>query len=250
MKSISDLFSDNAGGYQKYRPDYPIEFIEEIISLVQGRDRCWDCGTGNGQVARILSRYFSTVNATDISPDQIKKAYQSRNIHYNVGRAEQSSFPDDHFALITAAQAAHWFDFSHFFKEIARVSKKDGIVALWGYGLLRFDNELDLIIDNLYQRLQSDWNEERRHIEDNYNSIPFPLDNIPLSKSFSIRREFTLEELIGYINTWSGVKNFRMRHHIDPLEEFTEHFSVVWEKNEKRITATFPIFHKTGRVAK
>ncbi len=250
MKSIKDLFSDNAGGYQKYRPEYPIEFIEEIISLVHERNRCWDCGTGNGQVARRLSRYFNAVNATDISPHQIKKAYRSRNIHYEVGRAEQSSFPDDHFDLITAAQAIHWFDFSHFFKEITRVSKKGGIVALWGYGLLRFENEFDAVIDELYQRLQADWSKERRHIENNYNSIPFPYEKIPLSKSYSIKRTFTLDELIGYIDTWSAIRNFRTRHHHDPLEEFIENISMVWEKNEKRFMATFPIFHQIGRITK
>ncbi|MEN8800081.1 MAG: class I SAM-dependent methyltransferase [Flavobacteriaceae bacterium] len=250
MKTANDLFSDDAEGYQKYRPEYPTEFLEEIISLVIQRERCWDCGTGNGQVARVLSRFFKTVKATDISQAQLKKSYRSSNIDYSVERAEDSSFPDDHFDLITVAQAVHWFDFSHFFKEAVRVSNNGCIIALWGYGLLHFNNELDALIDKFYHKLQSDWAKERRHIENNYNSIPFPFENIPLSKSYAIRLEFNLEELIGYLDTWTALKNYRKRQQLNPLKEFKEELSAVWKGNDKRKLATFPIFTKIGRISK
>lgn len=250
MKTENDLFSEDTAGYQKYRPEYPTEFLEEIISLAKHRERCWDCGTGNGQVARVLSRFFKCVKATDISPAQLKESYRASNIDYTVERAEESSFPNDYFDLITAAQAIHWFDFSHFFKEVVRVSNNGGIVALWGYGLLRFDNEHDPLIDNLYHKLQSDWNKERRHIENNYNSIPFPFENIALSKSYTIKRKFNPEELIGYLDTWSAVKNYKKRHHSNPLAEFKENISAVWNGKDEPKLATFPIFTKIGRISK
>ena len=248
MKSINDLFSEDSGGYQKYRPEYPSEFINEIVSMVWEREHCWDCGTGNGQVARMLSEFFKFVEATDISPNQLEFAYKGRNIRYSIGRAEASPFPDDHFDLITVAQAVHWFDFPHFFNEVRRVSKKDAVLAIWGYGLLRFDNDLDPVIDRLYKSLQPYWDQERDHIENNYESIPFPFENISLSRSFAIRREFKQEELMGYLNTWSAVKNFRKKNNYDPLTEFTGGISGFWKKEEKPMEATFPLFTKIGRV--
>ncbi len=250
MKNVSDLFSEDSEGYQKFRPDYPIELVEEIISLVKARELCWDCGTGNGQVARVLSGFFKSVKATDISLAQLENSYRAANIDYAVGRAEQSSFPDDYFDLITAAQAVHWFDFSHFFKEVVRVSKNGGIVALWGYGLLRFDNELDPLIDKFYHELEPYWSKERKHIENGYKSIPFPFENISLSASYTIRREFSLEELIGYIETWSAVKNYSRRHQLNPVRELRQGISAIWKIKEERQLATFPIFTKIGRVSK
>lgn len=41
-----DLFSKQAEVYAKYRPDYPDEFIEEIVSAAPSRELAWDVGTG------------------------------------------------------------------------------------------------------------------------------------------------------------------------------------------------------------
>lgn len=37
--------------------------------------------------------------------------------------------------LITVGQALHWLDVSKFYKEVERVLKKKGILAVYGYGL-------------------------------------------------------------------------------------------------------------------
>lgn len=37
--------------------------------------------------------------------------------------------------LITAAQAAHWFDLKQFYSEVHRTLKPMGVVAVYGYGL-------------------------------------------------------------------------------------------------------------------
>ncbi len=250
MKPVSDLFSENSSGYQKYRPEYPHEFLKEIVSMTRKRECCWDCGTGNGQVAVVLSKFFRLVEATDISADQLKMAPSSENIQYTIGRAEERLFPDDHFDLITVAQAAHWFDLPNFFDEVRRVAKNNGVLALWGYGLLRFENELDPVIDWLYQYLQPYWNIERKHIDKHYESIPFPFEEVSVSKPYSIRWEFRREELMGYLNTWSAVRNCRKSTNNDPLTEFAERISGLWKSKEEPMVASFPIFTKIGRVSK
>src|SRR5437879_2833438 len=109
---MKDNFSKRSHLYARFRPTYPRQLFEFLISLVPERQAAWDCGTGNGQVAAVLAGYFDKVYATDISENQIKHAVEKPNVVYKIEAAEQTSFPDELFDLITVAQAVHWFDFS------------------------------------------------------------------------------------------------------------------------------------------
>src|ERR1700712_3354905 len=102
-----DLFSRQTAAYARYRPTYPRELYEYIMSFVKTRDAVWDCGTGNGQAAAILSEYFQQVKATDISARQLAAAKPQHNIEYILSPAEHSSFYDRTFDLVTVAQAYH-----------------------------------------------------------------------------------------------------------------------------------------------
>jgi hypothetical protein len=46
-----DLFSNHASLYSKFRPSYPQELYDYVLSFVENRNKAWDCATGNGQVA-------------------------------------------------------------------------------------------------------------------------------------------------------------------------------------------------------
>ena len=53
-----DLFSKQSDLYAKYRPTYPQDLYEYILSFVKERNIAWDCATGNGQAAAVLSEFF------------------------------------------------------------------------------------------------------------------------------------------------------------------------------------------------
>lgn len=72
MNTFKDNFSKQAETYQKFRPSYPTELFEFLSSIVGNHDIAWDCGTGNGQSAVSLTKYFENVYATDPSEQQIK----------------------------------------------------------------------------------------------------------------------------------------------------------------------------------
>src|SRR5450631_1709703 len=134
-----DLFSNQAGDYARYRPSYPAALIEYIARFVSEKKLAWDCATGNGQAAVLLSDYFEKVIATDLSEKQLLQAAPKENIVYSAGKAEQTSFADNSFDLITIAQAYHWFQFSDFEKEATRVAKPGAVIAAWGYNLPKCD---------------------------------------------------------------------------------------------------------------
>lgn len=247
-KDTKDNFSKQSDLYKKFRPDYPMEFLKEIINLTKSRDFLWDVGTGNGQVAAGLAGDFKNIFATDISTKQIENAAEKDNIIYSVQKAEKTNFQPNSFDLITVAQAIHWFDFEHFYTEALRVGKKEAILAVWGYGLLRISPEIDALIDNFYTTtIGIYWDAERKHIDNAYESIPFPFENIPLKQRYFIESEWTIEELEGYLYTWSSVQKYLDKHLKSPIDSLMERIRLHWKEGAK-MPVRFPIFTKIARL--
>src|ERR671914_1771233 len=141
---FKDLFSNHSKEYAHSRPNYPGPLFDFLVELVHRRNLAWDCATGTGQAAVLLSEYFDQVIATDASKEQIKNAQPRNNIRYEVFPAEKTTLANNSVDLITIAQALHWFDLDEFYKEVKRVLRKGednrrgctraGIIAAWAYG--------------------------------------------------------------------------------------------------------------------
>jgi len=250
MKKIQDNFSKQSDVYKKYRPNYPRELYDDLLRLTKEQGSCWDCGTGNGQVALELSKHFEKVYATDISENQISKADKRNNIVYSIARAEQTSFETDKFDLITVAQALHWFDFAEFSKEINRVAKDKAILAIWGYGLLRIDDSIDILIDGFYKDIVGPyWNQERKYVDTAYKTISLDFKEIKLKKEYQIKTNWTLNDLEGYLNSWSSVQNFIAINHKNPVDDLIGLIDRIWD-DKSRKEVRFPIFTRMGRIEK
>lgn len=247
-KSTKDNFSKQSELYKKFRPSYPSYFLKEIVNLTKSKDFLWDAGSGNGQVAAALAGNFKTIFATDISTKQIQNAVQKENIIYSVQKAEETNFDSNFFDLITVAQAIHWFDFDAFYKEALRVGKKEAILAVWGYGLLRISPKIDAFIDDFYTTIIGIyWDTERKHIDNAYESIPFPFENIPLKQAYFIESEWTIDELEGYLYTWSSVQKYLDKHLESPIDKLMDNIRLHWTEGSK-MPVRFPIFTKIARL--
>lgn len=249
MKSTIDNFSTQASGYAKYRPVYPEALYTFVLEQVPIRHRAWDCGTGNGQVASRLAENFAEVYATDISPQQLAHAIQKPNIHYHAARAEASGLPDNSINLITIAQALHWFDFEHFYREVNRVAAPGAIVAAWCYGLLHISPELDEHIGTFYRHtLGPYWDKERQLIDEAYATIPFPFDELE-TPAFSMRYTWNLEELGGFFNTWSSVQKYIRAGQENPVPDLIGKLKETWGNEAEKKTIHFPLRLRLGRVS-
>lgn len=244
---MKDNFSKQAAGYAQFRPTYPPELFNYIVSFVKEKDTAWDCGTGNGQSAKELSKHFKKVIATDISQKQIDNAYQSENIFYSIAPAEQTNIEDDSIDLVTVSQALHWFKFDQFYKEVERVAKPGAIIAVWTYSLLKISPQIDAIVDNYhYKTLDGFWEEERKYVDDNYASIPFPFERIEAPQS-EIKVEWNLQQLEGYLNTWSALQKYLSVNEQSPVDNLMAQIRSLWGNEEKR-TIIFPIHLKMGII--
>ncbi len=243
---MKDNFSDGAKEYAQFRPHYPTELFEHILSLVKEKNLAWDCGTGNGQVAGILADHFKNVYATDISRQQLDAALKRPNIHYNVQPAENPIFSAKEFDLITVAQAIHWFRFDAFYTEVKRTLKPGGIFAVLGYGPIKAESRLQDIIDHFYKNIIGPyWDAERRYIDEHYKTIPFPFDEISIP-ALQMQYQWSFEQLVGYLNTWSAVKHYSKQHHTSPLVLIQDEMKEAWG-DLPVITFSFPLLARVGR---
>jgi len=245
-----DLFSNQASLYAQYRPGYPRELYEYILQQVNNRQRAWDCATGNGQAAVELAGYFEQVMATDISEKQLQQAQPHEKITYLVSTAEQTPFDDNSFDCITVAQAYHWFRFDVFEKEVHRIAKQGAVIAIWGYSLVVCEDEaMNTLINTFYRETVGPyWDRERKYIDDQYTTVPFPYEPLP-SKDFKIQVQYNRQQFIGYLNTWSSVQHFIKAHQYNPVDELTAAIEQVWPGEDSR-SFYFPLFLKLGRVMK
>lgn len=241
-----DRFSGHSKQYAAFRPTYPQALYNFIMKHVPDNRMAWDCACGNGQVARDLSTRFHKVFATDHSAPQVANAVQKDNITYFVSPAEKTSFPDKNFDLITVGQALHWFNIPAFFSEARRVSKPGGVVAVWGYSLLNIEPKINSIINHFYvDIIGSYWDPERKLIDQRYATIDFPFEKIE-APAFQFSFDWTLEELRGYLTTWSSVQKFIKQNQRDPVEGLINDLEPLWKSRTKKIS--FPLFTLIGRV--
>jgi len=245
---LKDNFSIQASVYSQFRPHYPDEMINYLVSLVQNRDEALDVGTGNGQVAAKLARTFKIVKAIDISTRQLENAARRDNIHYSIQQAEATDFGDHQFDLLTVAQAIHWFDFDKFYKEVYRILKPDGIFAILGYALCSTNPHSDEIIQKLYSGILGEyWHPERKYLDESYRTIPFPLDEISVPK-FENKFTWTFEQLEGYFSSWSATQQYKDKNNADPLDFIREELKQSWEASDKQVT--FPWLLRVGKLKK
>ena len=245
---FKDHFSDHAVDYAEFRPEYPQALFEFLARTVKDHDLAWDCATGSGQAARGLVEYFDRVIATDMSVEQIRNAVPHTRISYHVAAAENSNIPSHTVDLITVAQALHWLSFESFFREVHRVLKPGGLIAVWCYGSMRVNPAVDPIVQHYYGNIVgSCWPPERRYIDEKYLTVPFPLVELP-APEFIMKADWNLNNLIGYLGTWSATQRYQDKNGHDPLELIRGKLAETWYPAEKRLTVQWPVYMRLGTV--
>ena len=244
--AFKDYFSDHAAGYASHRPHYPAAMFDWLAQQCLSHDMAWDCATGSGQAATALAPYFERIIATDASQAQLVEATAGNNIDYVCASAEQVPLADQSLNLITVAQAAHWFDLSRFYREVDRLLVPRGILALWCYGLFQITPEIDTLIQDYYQHTVGEyWPPERRHVEQAYESIVFPYVERK-SPAYHMQVEWNLDQVMGYLATWSATRLYRKATGQDPLPALTQQLTDAWGDPQQPRGIQWPLHLKVG----
>ncbi len=185
--------------------------------------------------------------ATDASDAQIAHATPHPRVTYRVAPAEASGLEDRSVDLVTVAQAVHWFDRPRFWAEARRVLHPGGVIAIWTYRLFSITPELDAIVRRFYQNTVGRfWPPQRKLTEEGFRTIDFPFAEFPVPE-FTIEQRLTLDEVAGYIRTWSATRGYVERHGHDPVTGLVAELAPVWGNAEMPRLGRWPVAVRAGR---
>jgi SAM-dependent methyltransferase len=245
---FKDHFSSRSAGYAVYRPTYPDALVEFLAAIAPGHALALDCACGTGQLSVPLARRLDRVIAIDASTEQIKHAEAHARVEYRVAKAEETGLPDGSADLITVAQAAHWIDLDRFYAEARRVARRGAVVALITYGNGHVDGEVDPILSRFYDDVVGPyWPPERRLVETGYRTLAFPFREVD-PPPLDIVASWRLADLLGYVRTWSAVKEAEKVLGAAPMDTLTRELATTWGDPETRRTITWPLSIRAGRV--
>jgi SAM-dependent methyltransferase len=138
VTNATSRFSSRVEDYVRYRPGYPREVIALLASEcgLTPKSVVADVASGTGIFTQLLlengNRVFGVEPNREMraAGEQFLKAYgQFSSV---AGSAEATTLPAQSVDMITAAQAAHWFDRAKARGEFVRILKPGGwLVLLW-----------------------------------------------------------------------------------------------------------------------
>jgi len=144
--------------YERGRPDYPkaaVKRLVERLDLRPGRT-VLDLAAGTGKLTRLLVPSGANVIASEPIPEM--RAELERRVPQAIamgGTAERIPLVDQYVDAVTVAQAFHWFEAEQALREIRRVLRPGGGLALiWN---TRDDrNQLNNAISGILEPLSRD----------------------------------------------------------------------------------------------
>jgi hypothetical protein len=83
-------------------------------------------------------------------------------------------------------------------------------------------------------------------VDEKYQTIPFPFEEIA-APGFNMEYDWTVEDLEGYINTWSATQKFIHANHFNPVVKLIQDVRPLW--NENKMKVRFPLHVRIGRIS-
>lgn len=246
MTPPRNWFDQGGKAYARFRPEYPPELARFLASVSPDTGLALDVGCGNGQLTAQLAAHFDQVLGVDPSADQIAHATAHPRVVYACAPAEQLPVAACSAQLITAAQAAHWFDLPRFYEEVRRIGAPRAVLALISYGVPQLEAALNPRFDRFYwHEIGPYWPAERKLVDSGYADLPFPFEERtpPL---LEIRKTWTLEALLGYLSTWSAVRGAREAAREDILQAFADDLTAAWGDPALGREIRWPIHMRLG----
>lgn len=218
---LPDAFVGAAADYVKYRPPYPRALLNGLVeqSAMWPAAGLLDLACGPGRVALDLAASFETVWAVDLEPEMVEAGKQEAkrrgidNVTWFVGKAEDLAAPSDTFELVTVGEAFHRLDQVLVAHKALDWLKPGGCLATLGaVSMLSGGRAWQTAVAEVAQRwmgraFPGGWGLARADAQVGPEPYERELKAAGFadvtSRSFSQPRDWTLDEIVGYLKSTS-----------------------------------------------
>jgi SAM-dependent methyltransferase len=128
-RAAAEGFSRSAKAYERGRPRYPAEALELLLSRLRPRATVLDLAAGTGALTRPLLE--AGLDVVAVEPIAEMRAALPAAARVSEGTAEAIPLAASEVDAVVVGQAFHWFDGDAALREIHRVLRPEGLLALF-----------------------------------------------------------------------------------------------------------------------
>ncbi|MBU3128648.1 class I SAM-dependent methyltransferase [Clostridium tagluense] len=210
-KNQSEVFDLASDYYDKFRPSYPQELINCIISEtgIKTDSTILEIGAGSGKATELFVNkgfnMYCIEPGENLAAVALKKFGPTRQVEYCTCRLEDWKEKKDYFHLAISAQAFHWVPKPIGFLKCASALKSKGFIGLFWNLYLTYNEPIDAELSETGMfLLQSEASCEERiksHTQEIKSSGCF---KEAIVYRFPWSQIYTADEYIGFMKTCNG----------------------------------------------
>jgi SAM-dependent methyltransferase len=141
-------FGSVASAYEKFRPGYPEELVDEVLAYAGRPVRtALEIGAGTGKATRVFARRGIAVTATD--PDAAMLTELRKHVPSTVATVH-GAFEDlpltSTYDLVFAAASLHWTEPASRWSRVAALLNPDGVFASFGGQMCLADMAVEKVV--------------------------------------------------------------------------------------------------------
>ena len=157
-------FGLTATDYAQHRAGFPDSLFDRLIGLGIGLSgqTLVDVGTGTGTLARGFAARGCRVIGVDPSAPLLAQARrlsleQGLTLEFRLGAAESTGLDSSSVEVVTAGQCWHWFDGRQAAREVGRILKPGGRVAICHFDWIPLAGNIPDLTESLIQKHNPAW---------------------------------------------------------------------------------------------
>ncbi|MAT95582.1 MAG: hypothetical protein CL608_00320 [Anaerolineaceae bacterium] len=238
-KRDSQSFDSVADLYETYRPSYPAELIDDVVTLsgIQANGEIIEVGSGTGKATRLYARRGFSILCLEPGQNLIEVA-KAQLSDYPQVRFERSRFEEweanqRKFDLLISAQAFHWVPQEVRFVKAASVLKSQGYIALFWNMYPGMDGAIGYELDVVY----------RKHAPELIKES-VPPEQLIQERTASLKAKPEFENVV--VRTYPWAAQYETEAYLGLLNTYSDHLRLPEQRRLALFEAIAELIEKHG----